>query len=116
VSDFVNVNDVGQLSGSAQQYGVTGDEKAGAARTFQGQMEAGRAHLIGQAGTSFQNVGALNSTNLSRLAAQIAEQALRTARANKTIVASDDEGASAQQGAQSAAESHTSVVSRPINV
>jgi hypothetical protein len=116
VADFVNLNDVGALTKSGQGYEGVAEDKAGASRTFSGQMDASQQGLVGNSGTTFTNVAQTHSNNLTEIANRIAEQAVRAVRGEKTLLTADDDGHSAQTTTVSTVEGNTSVVSRPINV
>jgi hypothetical protein len=112
---FVNLNETGVLSRSGQQYGANADDQHGASQKFSGQMEASRQGLRGAAGGTFSGVAAMSSSNLSQLANQIADQAVRAVRAERSLVSADEDADSAQRVSVSNMESHASEVSRGIN-
>ncbi|WP_436532169.1 hypothetical protein [Actinoplanes sp. HUAS TT8] len=116
MSDFVNLNDVGALTRSAQGYEGVAEDKASESRSFSGKMDASQRGLIGNAGSTFTNVADSHTANLTQLANRIAEQAVRAARGEKTLVSADEDANSAQSGTQNTIESNASAVSRPINV
>ncbi|GAA2873658.1 hypothetical protein Acy02nite_31460 [Actinoplanes cyaneus] len=116
MGDFVNLNDVGTLTRSAQGYEGVADDKASESRSFTGKMDASQRGLIGSAGSTFTNVAGTHSGNLTQLANRIAEQAVRASRGEKTLVSADDDANTAQSGTQSTVEGNVSAVSRPINV
>ncbi len=116
MGDFVNLNDVGTLTRSAQGYEGVADDKSSESRSFSGKMDASQRGLIGSSGTTFTNVAGTHSDNLAQLANRIAEQAVRAARGEKTLVSADDDATTAQSGTQSTVEGNVSAFSRPINV
>ena len=115
VSNFVNLNETGVLSQSGQSYGSNADDQNAESNSFRGRMDASHQGLKGAAGTTFTNVAQLSSANLTQLANQIAEQAVRAVRAETTLVTADEDAHSAQQPSVANMESHASAVSRPIN-
>lgn len=112
--DYVNLNEVGALTKSGQGYEGTAEEKAGESRTFSGRMDASRQGLRGAAGTTFTSVADQHSGNLTQLANQIAQQALRAVRGEQTIVSADQDSDTAQAPTLTAVETQTTAVSRPI--
>lgn len=116
MGDFVNLNDVGTLTRSAQGYEGVAEDKAGESRSFSGKMDASQKGLIGSAGSTFTNVADTHSGNLTQLANRIAEQAVRAARGEKTLVSADDDANSAQSSSQNTIEANVSAFSRPINI
>jgi len=116
VGNFVNLNEQGVLSKSGQGYDTNAQDQHAASQQFRGQMEASQHGLKGTAGNTFTGVSHLSAGNLTQLANQIAEQAVRAVRAEHTLVSSDQDADSVQQVNVSNMEAHASAVSRPINV
>jgi hypothetical protein len=114
--DFVNLNEVGALTRSGQGYEGTAEDKAAESRNFAGRMDASHQGLKGAAGTTFTGVAESHSSNLTQLANQIAQQALRAVRGESTILNADSDADSAQGGTMAAVQTQESAVSRPINV
>lgn len=112
--EFVNLNEAGALTRSGQGYDGTAEDHAGESRTFSGRMDASHQGLRGAAGTTFTGVAEGHSANLTALAAQIAQQALRAVRGESAIVSSDVDADSAQSAAVSAVDSQGTALSRPI--
>lgn len=114
--DFVNLNETGVLSRSGQSYDSNAEDQNAQSQQFRGQMEASHQGLKGAAGTTFTGVAGLSASNLTQLANQIAEQAVRAVRAEHTLVGADEDADSVQQVNVGNMETHASAVSRPINV
>jgi uncharacterized protein YukE len=114
--DFVNLNEVGALTRSGQGYEGTAEDKAAESRNFDGRMDASRQGLRGSAGSTFTGVAEQHSSNLTQLANQIAQQALRAVRGESTIVNADADADTAQSSTAAAVDTQGSAVSRPINV
>jgi hypothetical protein len=112
---YVNLNEVGGLSGAGEGYGADADTGVTEARKFQGRMDASQQGLRGRAGASFTNTTGTHATNLRLLGQQFAEQAVRAVRGEQAIVASDDESVTAQQATASTVDGQTSLMSRPVN-
>jgi hypothetical protein len=112
--EYVNLNDVGALTRSGQGYDATAQDNAAESRSFAGRMDAARQGLRGAAGTTFSNVAGMHSGNLTQLANQIADQALRAVRGERTVVTSDEEADTAQSATFTAVENQSQAVSRPI--
>jgi len=115
VSNFVNLNETGVLSQSGKGYEGTAEDQSAESGSFRGRMDASHGGLKGAAGSTFTNVAQMSASNLTQLANQIAEQAVRAVRAENTLVTSDEDAHSAQQPSMANMESHASAVSRPIN-
>lgn len=114
-SNFVNLNEVGVLTHSGQQYGGNAEDQGAEARNFLGRMESVQPGLRGSAGNTFQGVSYGTTSNLTQLANLIADQAIRAVRTEDTLVTSDDDAHAAQQVTLSAVDSHTSALARGIN-
>jgi uncharacterized protein YukE len=114
--DFVNLNEVGALTRSGQGYEGTAEDNSAESRNFAGRMDASRQGLKGAAGTTFTNVADQHSSNLTQLANQIAQQALRAVRGESTVVNADSDADTAQSNTVSAVDTQSSAVARPINV
>lgn len=112
--DYVNLNDVGALTQSGRGYDATAEDKASESRSFAGRMDASKAGLKGSAGTTFSGAADQHSANLTQLANQIAQQAMRAVRGEKTVITGDQDADQAQSAAASDIDSQTSAVSRPI--
>lgn len=115
MSNYVNLNETGVLSQSGKGYEGTADDQNAESSSFRGRMDASHAGLKGAAGNTFTGVADMSASNLTQLANQIAEQAVRAVRAENTLVTSDEDAHSAQQPSMANMESHASAVSRPIN-
>jgi hypothetical protein len=116
VSDTVNLNDVGALTRSGQGYGTTAEDNQAESRNFASRMEASQQGLRGAAGGTFSRVADTHGGNLTQLANQIAEQAVRAVRGERTIVTADEEADSSQGSTAASVDGATSAVSRPITV
>ena len=116
MGNYVNLNETGVLSQAGQGYDANADDHHAASQHFRGQMEASQHGLKGSAGNTFTGVSHLSASNLTQLARQIAEQAVRAVRAEHHLVNADQDADSAQQVNVSNMEAHASAVSRPINV
>lgn len=116
MSEFLNLEQVGALTRSGQQYAGNAEENAGAAKNHLAKMEGVQAGFRGAAGSVFQNISGVSVTNLSHLARQIADQAERAVMTERAAVTGDEEAHQGQQGTVSAAENFTSAAIRPINV
>ncbi|GAA1676881.1 hypothetical protein GCM10009765_27740 [Fodinicola feengrottensis] len=112
---LVNLNEVGVLSQSGQGYDTNAGDQHSESRSFVGKMDASQAGLKGSAGSSFTNISTLSGANLTQLANHIAEQARRAVTTENTLVNSDDDAHSAQQGSLGSADTFTSALSRGIN-
>jgi hypothetical protein len=115
VSNYVNLNETGVLSQSGKGYGGTAEDQSAESTSFRGRMDASHTGLKGAAGNTFTNVSDMSASNLTQLANQIADQAVRAVRAENTLVTSDEDAHSAQQASVANMESHSTAVSRPIN-
>lgn len=114
MSDYVNVNDVGGLTRAGQGYDGTAGDSVAESRNFAGRMDASKQGLQGAAGRVFTGVADQHAGNLTQLANQIAQQAIRAVRGEQTIVNADDESVSTQQTTVSAVDGEARAVSRPI--
>jgi hypothetical protein len=112
---YVNLNETGVLSQSGARYESTADDSQGEAQSFRGRMEASQHGLRGGAGRVFTGVTDQHAGNLTLLAQQIAEQAVRAVRAEREIVGADEESVRTQQGLVSAVDDQARAISRPIN-
>jgi len=112
----VNLNEVGTLTRSGQQYGTNAEENVSAAKNHLAKMEGLQAGFKGAGGSTFQGISQVSAGNHGQLARQIAEQARRAVLAERSAVTGDEQALQDQQAARSTAESFTSTVSRPINV
>jgi hypothetical protein len=115
VSNFVNLNETGALTHAGKQYGANAEDQNSESTNFRGRMEAANHGLKGAAGGTFGTVADLSATNLTQLANQIAEQAVRAVRAEGGLVHSDEDADGLQHGTLANVESHSSAVARPIN-
>jgi hypothetical protein len=113
-NQYVNLNDVGILTRSGQGYGATAEDKAAESQNFSSRMDASQQGLKGNAGVTFTNVADSHSSNLVLLANQIAEQAVRAVRGERTIVTADLDADQSQAPTVSTVETQASAVSRPI--
>jgi hypothetical protein len=113
--DYVNLNDVGTLTRSAQGYDTTADDSTTESRTFSGRMDASRQGLRGSAGNAFTNIADGHSGNLTALARTIADQAMRAAGVERTVLDSDDQANTVQTSTLSTVETNATSVNRPIN-
>ena len=112
--DYVNLNDVGQLTRSGQGYEGTAEDKVAESRNFAGRMDASKQGLRGAAGSTFTNVADQHGSNLVQLGNQIAQQALRAVRGEATVINADQDSDTAQSATFTAVENQGSAVSRPI--
>lgn len=113
--DFVNLNDIGQLTRAGQGYGADAESGANESRTFENRMSVSQAGLRGRAGMQFTGMTGTHAGNLRLLGAQFAEQALRAVRGEQTVVSADEDAHNVQQATASTVESQTSMITRPIN-
>ncbi len=116
MSGYVNLDQVGVLTQTGQQYGGNAEDNLASARSHWAKMEGVQPGFKGAAGTTFQGISATAAGNHSQLAVQIAEQAKRAVTTERVAIAGDEEAFQGQQTARSAAESMTTAVNRPINV
>ncbi len=112
---YVNLNDTGVLSQTGGRYGSTADDSVGEAQSFRGQMEASQRGLRGGAGRVFSGVTDQHATNLTLIAQQLADQAVRAVRAERGIINADEESARSQHAMVSAVDDQARAISRPIN-
>jgi hypothetical protein len=115
MGNFVNLNETGVLSQSGKGYSGTAEDQSAESTSFRGRMDASHSGLKGAAGNTFTNVAQTSASNLTQLANQIADQAVRAVRAENTLVTADEDAHSAQQPSVANMESHSSAVSRQIN-
>jgi hypothetical protein len=113
--DYVNLNEVGVLTKSGQGYEGTAEDKSAESRSFVGRMDASKQGLKGAAGTTFTGVADAHGGNLVQLANQIAQQAVRAVRGERTVVTADQDADTSQSGTVAAVETQAQAVSRPIN-
>ena len=116
MSNFVNLNETGALTNAGKQYGGNAEDQNAESSNFRGRMEASHQGLRGSAGATFTSVADMSAGNLTQLANQIAQQAVRAVRAEHGLVTADEDAESVQHSTLGAVENHTSAVSRPINV
>ncbi len=114
--NYVNLDQVGVLTQTGQQYEGNAEENLASAKNTWSKMEGVQAGFKGAAGTTFQGISATSAGNHAQLAVQIAEQAKRAVLAERHAVVGDEEAFQGQAAARSSAESFTSTVSRPINI
>jgi hypothetical protein len=112
--EFVNLNEVGGLTQAGRQYDASAQDGQGASRKFLGQMQASERGLRGGAGSTFTGITSTHGGNMTLLAKQIAEQAIRAVRGEESIVTADDDSVTAQQPVGSAVEGATTTMSRTI--
>lgn len=112
--DYVNLNEVGGLTRAGQGYDGTSGDNVAESRNFASKMDASKQGLQGSAGRAFTGVADQHAGNLTQLANQIAQQAMRAVRGEQVVVNSDDEAVSAQQSTAAAVDGETQAVSRPI--
>lgn len=113
---YVNLDQVGVLTQTGQQYGGNAEDNLASAKGHWGKMEGVQSGFKGAAGTTFQGISATAAGNHAQLAVQIAEQAKRAVLTERTAVMGDEDALQDQAAARSATESFTSTVSRPVNV
>lgn len=114
-NNFVNLNEVGVLTHSGQQYSGNAEDQGAEARSFLGRMESVQPGLRGSAGNTFQGVSHATTANLTQLANLIAEQAVRAVRTENTLVTADEDSHTVQQPTLSSVDAHTSALARGIN-
>lgn len=115
MSNFVNLNEAGVLSKSGQGYYANAEDQNSESHDFRGRMEASHHGLRGAAGNTFTSVAGLSAANLTQLANQIADQAVRAVRGEDALVTADEDADSAERPNITNMEDHSSAVSRPIN-
>lgn len=116
MSNFVNLNETGALTNAGKQYGGNAEDQNAESTNFRGRMEASHHGLKGSAGGTFSSVAHMSAGNLTQLANQIVDQAVRAVRAEKGLVTADEDAESAQHSTLGAVENHGAAVMRPINV
>jgi uncharacterized protein YukE len=114
MSDYVNLNEVGGLTRAGKGYDGTAQDNTAESRNFSSKMDASKQGLQGAAGRAFTGAADQHAGNVTLLANQIAQQALRAVRGEQTIVSSDEEALANQQSTVSAVDGETQAVSRPI--
>lgn len=115
MSNTVNLNEVGAQSKFAGNHGDQGDAHNQTLKNHAGKMDGMRGEFKGQAGTSFQRVAYSNTESGAQVGKRLFELALSAVKAEKTIVASDEEGHQDQTTALSSNESTTALVSKSIH-
>jgi uncharacterized protein YukE len=116
MGEFVNLNEVGALTRSGQQYGDNAEQNVASAKNHLAKMEGLQSGFKGAAGSTFQGVSQVSAANHGQLGRQIAEQARRAVLAERAALVGDEESTQGQRTAQSAADAMATSVSRPINV
>lgn len=115
MSNTVNLNEVGAQSKFSQNHGEQGDAHNQTLKNHAGKMDGMRGEFKGQAGSSFQRVAYSNTEGGAQVGKRLFELAMSSVRAEKAIVASDEEGQQNQSAALSSNESTTSLVSKSIH-
>jgi hypothetical protein len=113
--NYLNLNDVGALTQSGQGYDSVADDHANESQNFRGRMDASQAGLKGNAGATFANVAELHTGNINQLATQIAQQALRAVRGERSVTDADSDADTTQSTTMSTVDALSQSVSRPIN-
>lgn len=116
MSNYVNLNEVGNLTQSGKNYAGTSEEGIGNARNHQAKMEGAQSGWKGQGGSTLQRSSMAAVANSGQLAKQIADQALRSVLGEKAAVTGDEESNQDQQAGLTGNENLSGFVGRPINV